>query len=186
LIAGVPLAWIAIRALFDVKECRLAGTLMLTAFASYAAAITSFLGFFPATQAANEALITGVATFLGHWLALAAIVSYARYVVLDAQGLVTVRRPAAKKQAAKEKPVRETKPALAQPTVLSAAGYTRQPPKPVETPATADKWVDGTRPERDSYDDADADEDDDSSGVRKLSKADRKRLRKLKAQNRAA
>jgi hypothetical protein len=128
-------------------------------------------------------MVTGVATFLGHWFLFTAVVTYARFVVLDAQGLITTRRATTKKPAAeKPKQARETKAAAAKPTILSVAGYTR--PKVADTPATADKWVDGSRPERDSYDD-DADEDEDS-GVRKLSKSDRKRLRKLKAQNRAA
>jgi hypothetical protein len=159
---------------------------MLVAIAFYAAAIAVCLGWLPAPQVEHEALIAGIATFLGHWVVFAAVVSYARYVVLDVQGLVTSRRAVPKKKADKTKQVREANVAAAQPTVLSVAGYTRQPPKPAETPATADKWIDGRRPERDSYDDDGDGDDDNPSGVRKLSKADRKRLRKLKAQNRAA
>lgn len=184
LIAGLPLAWIAVRALLDVRECRLAGTLMLAAIACHTAAGANFLGWMPTVGQEHEAMVTGIATFIGHWFAFTAIVSYARFVVLDAQGLVTVRRATTKKPTAdKPKQVSESKTtASAKPTILSVAGYTR--PKLAEEPATADKWVDGSRFERESYDDAD--EDDDDSGVGKLSKADRKRLRKLKAQNRAA
>jgi hypothetical protein len=185
LVAGLPLAWIALRALIDVKECRLAGVLMIAAIACHTAATASFVGWLPAVGSEHEAMVTGLATFLGHWFAFAAVVSYARFVVLDAQGLITVRRTTTKKKAAeKPKQVREMKAAAEKPTILSVTGYSR--PKLAETPATTDKWVDGSRPERESYDDSDEDDDDDSSGVRKLSKADRKRLRKLKAQNRAA
>ena len=41
----------------------------------------------------------GATLLLGHWLVLASVVSYARFVVLDAQGLITVRRRAAAKSA---------------------------------------------------------------------------------------
>jgi hypothetical protein len=70
--------------------------------------------------------------------------------------------------------------------VLSVAGYSRAKTlqiQPAKTPADSKSWIDGSRPERESYDDAD---DDDSSGPSRLSKSERKRLRKLKAQNRAA
>jgi hypothetical protein len=184
LLAGLPLGWIALRVLLDVKECRLAGALTVAALTCHAAAAASYLGLISQAAPQNEALITNIGIFLGHWLSLATIVSYARFVVLDAQGLVTVRRTATKKQT-KTKQSRETKSAEGQPTVLSVAGYTRQKPTPAATPATPDKWVDGSRPERVSYDD-DADDEDEDSGVHKLSKADRKKLRKLKAQNRAA
>ena len=48
-------------------------------------------------------------------------------------------------------------------------------------PASATRWVDGSEPVDDDFGD-----DDSASTGRKLSKAERKRLRKLKAQNRAA
>jgi hypothetical protein len=51
-------------------------------------------------------------------------------------------------------------------------------------PADASRWVDGSRFEREHYDE---DEDEDSSdGERKRSKSDRKKLRKMKTQGRAA
>jgi hypothetical protein len=53
----------------------------------------------------------------------------------------------------------------------------------VKTPADSSRWVDGSRFERENY----CDEDDDSTeGDRKLSKSERKRMRKIKAQGRAA
>ncbi|MCI0334176.1 MAG: hypothetical protein L0228_13240 [Planctomycetes bacterium] len=184
--AGLPIAWIGVRVLLDVTECRLAAFLVFAAATCYAAATASYLGFVPATALLNASLITGVTIFLGNWFTFAAVVSYARYVVLDAQGLVTSRRPVVKKSreksSEKAKPASEPKPAATQPTLLSVANYAR---KASQSDADADskKWIDGSRPERESYDD---DDDDDSSGSTRLSKADRKRLRKLKAQNRAA
>ena len=68
---------------------------------------------------------------------------------------------------------------------LAAVETAKQAAFTVKRPADSNQWVDGTRPERKHYDE-DEDDDDSSDGDRKLSKSDRKRLRKLKAQNRAA
>jgi hypothetical protein len=110
---------------------------------------------------------------------------------LDAQGLITVRRPQPAKKVQKvQKSVAKTDlPTIAPkarstPSVLSAAGYSRASLQTVKTPADSSRWVDGSRPERDRYD-RDED-DDDSSGGQKLSKSDRKKLRKLKTEGRAA
>jgi hypothetical protein len=181
LVCGPPLAWIAVRVLVDVKECRLAASLLVAALAAHTTAAATYFGFMPTLEPRLESLISGVTVLLGHWFTFSAVVSYARYVVLDAQGLVAVRRPTVKKPAKKTKAVAESRPTPSSPSLLSAAGYKRQTSQPASA-ADADRWVDGSRPERDSYDD----DDDESTGPTKLSKADRKRLRKLKAQNRAA
>jgi hypothetical protein len=185
-VAGLPISWIALRALIDLKECRLAATFACAAAMCYAASAAGYFGFIPAIQQQNASLVTGAATLLGHWLALASIVSYARFVILDAQGLVVARRKGAKKPSQKPenvKPAAETKPAEAKPTVLSVVNYARNKASQ-SAPEDDDRWIDGRRPERKSYD-SDEDEEDSEGGA-KLSKADRKRLRKLKAQNRAA
>jgi hypothetical protein len=131
---------------------------------------------------------------LGQWLTLAAVVSYARFVVLDAQGLISVRRraTAAIKESKKHASIagRETtsvaaKKAVALASTTSPSSPTLATIQPAKTPADSSRWVDGSRPERKQYDD-DSDDDDEPDGDRKLSKSDRKRLRKLKAQGRAA
>src|SRR5262245_28462305 len=43
-IAGLPLTWIAVRLLLDVKECRVSATLLLVAVGGYLTAGASFLG----------------------------------------------------------------------------------------------------------------------------------------------
>jgi hypothetical protein len=187
LLAGVPIGWIALRAALDMLECRLATLLFSLTLVCFGTSAAAFLGFLPRLEARLEALLTSATVLLGNWLLFASFVAYSRFVVLDAQGLITVARPA-RKRAAKTEPAKravETKPETAKPaTVLSAGGYSRATLQPAKTPAEPDRWLDGSRPEREHYDD---DEDDDSSGDdRKLSKSDRKRLRKLKAQNRAA
>jgi hypothetical protein len=189
-IAGLPLAWIGLRVLLDIKECRLATLFLFAAATCYAASASSYFGFIPATEPQNASLITGTTMLLGNWLVFASVVSYARFVVLDAQGLVNGRRPVAKKQKPKEKEkakptVVESKPVESKPTVLSVVNYSRSKASEADADDDDDRWIDGRRPERKSYNE-DEDEDEDSSGGSKLSKADRKRLRKLKAQNRAA
>jgi len=187
-IAGLPLAWIGIRAMLDIRECRLAATFVCAAAMCYLTSAASYFGFVPAAEQQNASLITGVTMLLGHWMVFAAVVTYSRFVILDAQGLVTVRRPATKRKSQTQEKARsatETKPAESKPTVLSIVNYARNKASESESDEDDDRWIDGRRPERKSYNSSD-EEDEDSEGGSKLSKADRKRLRKLKAQNRAA
>jgi hypothetical protein len=187
-VAGLPLAWIGIRVMLDVKECRLAATFMCATVGCYAGSAASYFGFIPVAEQQNASLVTGATMLLGHWLCFASVVTYARFVILDAQGLIAVRRPAPKKQSQKQEKVKqedEKKSAESKPTVLSVVNYTRNKASQSEAANDDDKWIDGRRPERKSYESYD-EEEEDSEGGSKLSKADRKRLRKLKAQNRAA
>jgi hypothetical protein len=187
-VVGLPLIWICIRAMLDVKECRLAATFVCAAAICYAASAASYFGLVPAMEQQHASLITGASILLGHWLVLASVLTYARFVILDAQGLIAARRPAAKRQTHKQekaKPASEPKPAESKPTVLSVVNYARNKASQADDAKDDDKWVDGRRPQRKSYDSYE-EEDEDSEGGSKLSKADRKRLRKLKAQNRAA
>ncbi len=189
-IAGVPLAWIALRSLLDVKECRLAAALLITATACYLVAVASYLGLMPVIEPRIDAMLYATLSLAGHWLLLAAVVSYARFVVLDAQSLIPIRRSVAKPRSEKAGHANRQKAdtAATTPSLLAAAGYTRQKPsqlQPVESTSAARDWVDGSRPEREQYDDDDGD-GDSPTGSRKLSKAERKKLRKLKAQQRAA
>jgi hypothetical protein len=191
MVPGLPVAWVLFRALFDVRECRFAAALALVAVTSYAISAATFLGLVPVAESQARVLVVGTTLLAGHWFVLAAAVSYARFVVLDAQGLITVRRPQPAKKVQKvQKSVAKTDlPTVATmakstPSVLSAAGYSRATLQTAKTPADSSRWVDGSRPERDRYD-RDKD-DDDSSGGQKLSKTDRKKLRKLKTEGRAA
>lgn len=190
LLAGLPFGWITFRALLDMRECRVARALLVAAVINYAVSTASFLGLVTIVDLRVKSLTIGATLLLGHWLLFAAAVSYARFVVLDAQGLVTVRRRTSTKRPAKAQSIKlaaeESSAPAAKSTssVLSAGGYSRQAPQPAKTPADSNHWVDGTRPERKRYDE---DEDEESSGDdRKLSKSDRKRLRKLKTEGRAA
>ncbi len=192
LLAGVPIGWVVLRALFDVRENRVAAALLIAALGCYTMSAVSYLGFARIADPQMRSIAVGGTLLMGHWLILASAVSYARFVVLDAQGLITVRRRAVAKRAAKEGSAKIAKESAPQPTpkpaatIFSAAGISR--PTTLQTAKTAadsSRWLDGSRPESKRYEDDDED-GDSSDGDRKLSKADRKRLRKLKAQGRAA
>jgi hypothetical protein len=191
ILAGVPIGWIALRALMDMRECRVAAVLLVSAIACYAMSAVAYLGLARMGDLQMQTIAAGAALFMGHWLALASVVSYARFVVLDAQGLIVVRHRAAAKRAAKT----ESSKSAAAPAAIaamkpvapisSAPAISRATLQTAKFPADSSQWVDGSRPERSRFD-HDDEEDDSSDDERKLSKADRKRLRKLKAQGRAA
>ena len=188
-LAGLPLAWIFVRVLLDIRECRIGAALLAGAAICYGVSAASFLGYGPTVDAQLQPIVIAAPLLLGHWLLFTAIVANARFVVLDAQGLVTVRRKSKAKRAANttetKQAARKSSPAA---TTSSSANATvsisRETLQPVKTPADSSRWVDGSRFEREHYD---ADEDEESSdGERKLSKSDRKKLRKIKTQGRAA
>jgi hypothetical protein len=198
-LAGFPLAWIALRTMLDMSECRLAATLLLAAAISYATSIVCFLGWLPGVEPAMEAIVTGGTALLGHWMLLACFISYARHVVLDAQGLVAVRKPtqhASRAASPRQNGERRKDSPDVEPRRKSPAAILRMPDSspavakpaiiPVKSQASPSEWVDGSRRERDRYEADDGGDEERNSGGQKLSKAERKQLRKLKARNRAA
>ena len=194
-LGGLPLVWIAVRAWLDARESRLAAAALATAFVAFGVAVVSFLGVSPALEPRGEVMVSAGAALFGYWMLFVGIVSYGRFVVLDAQGLIPVRargRAATtlgKTVQAKVVKDREVKH-VASRTPAAAPGPLRTfreslGSAPVES-SKSTQWVDGSEPESDSYGDGDGDGDESDFSDRKLSKADRKRLRKLKARDRAA
>ncbi len=190
LAAGLPMGWIFVRVLLDTSECRVGEVLFVGAIIGYAVSAVSFLGYGPMIGPRGAALLTATPLLLGHWLVFSAVVAYARFVVLDAQGLATARRSVKVKRTQNAPPAKQSSKQIArsapatEPT-LSAVELARSIAQSAKRPADTNQWVDGRRPERVRYDD-DEDDDDSADGDRKLSKSERKRLRKLKAQTRAA
>lgn len=191
---GLPMAWVGIRALLDARDCRLASSLLLAAVISYTVAATSFLGVAPLANPQVRTIVVGASILMGHWFLLAGVISYARYVILDAQGLVPVRKRAAVKKADAdemeldelEKLTRPTSAATSESKTTAVSHSSRATMQPVKSAADDSRWVDGSRPERRRYE-SDEDDDEESTGSdRKLSKADRKRIRRLKSDGRAA
>jgi hypothetical protein len=189
-LGGLPLGWIALRSWLDARESPLAAVLLMGSFVSYGVGIASFLGIGSVLAPHNQLMLTAGAVLAGHWMLLIGLVSYGRFVVLDAQGLVPVRQRkravtkqtndnevsmsnsvASRTTAASDSPLRSFRQSLT----------TSARPAPVVSEPT--EWVNGSEPEGGNYDD----DDHESGGSgRKLTKAERKRLRKLKARDRAA
>lgn len=189
---GLPMSWVGIRALLDVRECRLATTLLAAAAISYAASAVTYLGLAPIASDAIRSTIVGAAILMGHWFLLAGAVSYARFVILDAQGLIPNRaKPTKRKDQVDDEELEQltrptSTPTTAMKPAVAASMHAAHLAKAVEDTDDDDsEWVDGSRPDRRHYDDDEEDEES-SHGGRKLSKADRKRLRRLKADGRAA
>jgi hypothetical protein len=194
ILCGAPITWIAFKCLLDVKESGLSCTLLVAAGSAYAIAAVGALGWFSQVDRDLAGTLAGAAELFGHWLMLSSTIAYARHVVIDAEGGLEVRRNLAK--------AAESGKVNPQPAGLTQAVRTDDPEPglrihrgspaenhptativPVKTPAKPSQWVNGSRRERDRYED---DDHDGEQGDRKLSKAERKQLRKLKARNRAA
>lgn len=188
-IAGLPLMWITVRSLLDARECRLAATLLSGAVACFTAALVSYLGYLPFADLQIEPIVTGGLALLGDWLLLVGVVAYARFVILDAQGLIPTRQRSMTQLPTSQvaKATGTTTARITEPATITAPANKTLRAVSAEKPSSAplSQWVDGSRRVRELYDDEDEDEET-SEGDRKLSKADRKRLRKLKTQERAA
>jgi hypothetical protein len=199
-IAGLPLCWIAARTIVDAFESRLAAFGLVASFVCYTLSLVSYLTSWPVASPAGEMAVTSGGRLLGTWMLLVGVVAYGRYVVLDVQGLIVKerRRPRRPKAKASEKEGMSSKSALAGRTgeghrVSETGGGTpthsirsfRQnlsvSRQAAEDQVSQTRWVDGSEPESDDFDD-----DGPNRGDSKLSKSERKRLRKLKAQHRAA
>jgi hypothetical protein len=205
-VGGVPLSWIAVRLLLDLRESRLATSAFVLSIASYALATVSYLGALAAFQPSTEPAVTVGAMLIGHWFLLIAVVSYARFVVLDAQGLIPVRaskgrsrrdttRTSQVSQADEEATKMGQRPPSTDDRTDRWHDDERQVPKKNDmrsfrqqlklskqtASSSQTQWVDGSEPES-------SDDEDDGPGLRqrKLTKAERKQLRKQKARDRAA
>lgn len=144
--------WIFVRLLLEISESRSSLSLVLVAAACYGVAAAGALGWSPAIlETWGDALMRGL-PLAGHAFALAGLVWFARYVVLDVQGLIEHAPRRATARASKKKSAESVV------AIRDAAS-------------------------QDSYDDEQEEAGEEADGVRKLTKADRKRLRK---QNRAA
>lgn len=204
-LGGIPLGWIVLRVLVDVSESRLATSALVLSVAAYLTALAGFLGGLPIVSVEIEPMATVGATLAGHWLLLLAVVCYARFVVLDAQGLIPVRIPRRRTKSDQsgrrlqtardmlDSGRRSTRvPGDGRPqddedelsTLVDAKTFRRQQKqgsarRSASATSKPTQWIDGSEP-------GSADDDDSQPRPRKLSKSERKRLRKLKARGRAA
>jgi hypothetical protein len=157
-------AWIGVRLMMEISESRSSLVFTLGAAICYAVAGASALGWSPVNVWA--ALIVSGLPLVGHTLALAGMMVFGRYVVLDVQGLIEHKR----KTASENKPKETVAPAtvkLPTPTQAAPAKFAVQPA--AQAVADEESWED--------------EEEDHEGAGRKLSKAERKALRR---QRRAA
>ena len=177
------LAWIAIQTVRDLWESRLAraaaiiGTTSTALFVAFQALGADSLRIQPdvAPLAAHALLLSS------KLLLLCTTASYARFVILAADGTLA-KRSGATPTAVVESPPPQLS-ASESPRHVDSDGRAPQPARPkVERSQTPTEWIDGSSPETFP----EHGEEDQSRRSRKSSKSERKRLRKLKAQRRAA
>jgi len=167
--------WLLVKLSLEVAECRSALMIYVLAMGCFVAAGATY-GSWSSTwlDVWSETLGRSL-PLIGFLLLLAGTLLFARYVVLDVQGLIEHRTE-------RKSPRLAAATSSAEKAGSSSANPSprKNRPKTPEKPATpevaASKWVDGSEP----------DSEDSASGKRRLSKAERKRLRKQKMGNRAA
>ncbi len=191
---GVVVGAIVTRLLLDMRSCKAAFVAVLSAMIAWIVALTMELGKLQ-LPGVPAPVVCETAKLLGHLLLLFGVTQYARHVILHAQGLLPVKQP--KQRAAKKETKHDARSAG------TAAGTSPDEAVPAKS-ASADKRTDlpttsatphphfssghAAKPaaidDDESADDTADDEDDDDQGQRRLTKADRKRLRKKKSTDR--
>jgi len=146
-----------LKLILDVAECRSAAFAYMLAMGCFVAAAASSAGWSPAWAASWPDTMARVSPLAGNLLLLVGSLLFARYVVLDVQGLIEHRSTADRLVTASPEP-KEVQQELAEKAVAAKI-----------TPDTS-AWVDGSEMET----------DEESHGERRLSKSERKRLRKQK------
>ena len=163
--SGLIGLWLMTKIVIDVAECRAAQFSYALSVVFFGLAVPSLVGWTPLALSDFPGLELRTLPLIANLLLLIGTLLNARFVVLDVQGLIEHHSaPQA------ENHVEQATPELQQSSSVPASEA------PQESTATTDKWVDGSEPET----------LEETSTNRKLSKAERKRLRKLKNQQRAA
>ncbi|NOZ40682.1 MAG: hypothetical protein GXP24_10715 [Planctomycetes bacterium] len=166
--------WLLIKLLIDAAECRSALTFYLLAVACLTVAGVHSAGWSPEWAVDWPGLLSRSLPLAGYTMLLIGSLLFARYVILDVQGLI--EHQAVEHQATVELPAPDvSKKELPSSGLAEKFDSQERAIKPALKSETS-TWVDGSEPEL----------DDDQQSTRRLSKAERKRLRKQKQRNRAA
>ncbi len=171
---------VALRLVFEMRQCRSAVVAFSLAGATYVAAVAAHFAWLPPQAAEYGVLIEEGCEMGGSLFLLLSMCLYARFVILDAQGLIAAR------------PEKEKQPATKERRGLFGRNAKVDPAHASVRPASAKRSDLDAVEARDADDDADdeedrdeADDDDSSgSGPHKLSKADRKALRRQQERQR--
>ena len=176
------LGWVGMRVLLDIKESKLAFVALLAAVVAGGVAIVGPMAGVGGQAAAEIAKLAQLSSYL---LVAVALVSYMRFLHHDVAAGVATKpqksRPAGVKVATDTIPAETDRSKVADAPAKAAKQERRkaQKAKAAEVSAESDaRWTDGSDGYAESY--------DDDSQPRKLSKSERKRLRKQKANRRAA
>lgn len=182
-------AWLFVRIAMEMRESRGALAMLIMAAPCFTVAAAVALGLRPAVLGPWSDALARVLPLVGHALVLASVLTFARYVLLDVQGLVDHTPRPAKPTRPRKQPAESSDaqspaapPAIQSiPMTPAAARPAAAAPAAAAAPsksATAKLAVDSQH----DWDDAE-EEDEHGYPSRKLSKAEKRRLRK---QNRAA
>ena len=181
---------VAIRLFFDLKESRLAAFAGAVAIVAGSIAVAASIGWLPASLAPNTTTIEVAALLVALVATGVSLLGYIRRIVIEADGKIAApirHKPAVKQKREEAAPeVKLAATTKSQPdepkTTKSTAKQRREQRRKAKPDASQTQWVDGSQG---AVDDDYGDED--AGRPRKLTKAERKRLRKLKErQNRAA
>jgi cation transport ATPase len=190
----IVFVWTGYRTFRDMLESRLATWGCAAAMTAYAIALAVYLGGLSTTGISLrvETLVWPTIVLLGEAMLLAALAAYARFVTLDADGMIDAR-PAVSRKKPTPKQSRVTTMESAANAPLENASQSspsdvssKRAKRDRETTRSQvdesePQWVDGSVPEKDDYD------GDEMPGERrKLTKLERKRLRKLRTEGRRA
>ena len=174
--------WMTVRMLAELGECRGGSALLLLASAGYTTAGIAAAELLPAAWGVWTETVARIAPLAAHALLLAAMLAFARYVLLDVQGFVERRpqrraqgkKPAGAERSAPAEPTRAASASDAAPATVAISSAPRR-----EEPASA-AWEPADDEELDS------DDEDDGMPRRKLSKAEKKKLRQQQRDQRRA
>ena len=173
---GLPLALVL---LMDMHRCRAASLALIFAIVGYSSAAAMRLQFLVIETSPIYVEAISVAALMGHLALLMTLWIFARHVFLGAQGKLQVR--SSRKKTRKKSAHNSSKPSS---KPRSRSTQTARA-KEKETPRRTDLDVDSTRPTTGTDDDTDQSEV--AAHGKRLSKAERRRLRKqLRRQRNAA
>jgi len=158
--------YLLLKLIFDVAECRGAAFAYGLAAACFVVAGANAAGWSPTWAAAWPDTMSRAFPLAANLLLLVGTLLFARYVVLDVQGLISHRSIT----------VQNARETISPPQQESPEPEEIQQEIPVQAAFEENAWVDGSE----------MGTDDQSHANRRLSKSERKRLRKQKNRNRAA
>jgi hypothetical protein len=190
----VMFGWLAMRALRDVWESRLARLIYLATLVVFCLAATQYFYGLPGLAEIDPGvtrLISPAAVLLAWFSLLTAVSAYARFVTLDADGLLPVSggakstdavvcAPAKRKKSTNQSLSSVSAKTTTPRKVAECASHQGAPAQKKLSTAQPIEWNDGSLPDSE-YKDSDSE-----PRRRKLSKSERKQLRKQKAQQRRA